>query len=124
MVSRRLFSSMLGLGMTGAGALPLLARSNESTASAREIEVVAQRFKYTPNEIHVREGEAVVLLVKALDFVHGMRFPDYGLRYDLMPGKITRVLLSPKTIGTYDFVCDNFCGDGHEDMHGQIIVGL
>jgi cytochrome c oxidase subunit 2 len=21
-----------------------------------------------------------------------------------------------------DFVCDNFCGEGHEDMHGRFVV--
>jgi heme/copper-type cytochrome/quinol oxidase subunit 2 len=24
--------------------------------------------------------------------------------------------------GSYDFVCDNFCGDHHEEMHGRMIV--
>ena len=24
--------------------------------------------------------------------------------------------------GVYDFLCDNFCGDEHETMHGRMIV--
>lgn len=130
MLNRRLLSKAVGLGALTAGLMPWLARSGESIsakdvpkAKAREIEVIAQRFKYTPNVVRVREGETVVLLVKSLDFVHGMNFPDYGVRADLVPGQITRITLSPKPAGKYDFVCDNFCGDEHEEMHGQVVVG-
>lgn len=123
--SRRHFAQALALGGFGCAlsATSLLGRQAKAQALPwREIEVVAQRFKYTPQEIQVRAGEQVVLLVRSLDFVHGMNLPDYGIRADLVPGKIIRVVLSAKPPGVYEFVCDNFCGDGHEEMHGRIVV--
>jgi cytochrome c oxidase subunit 2 len=32
------------------------------------------------------------------------------------------VRLVPNRIGTFDFHCDIFCGSGHEEMAGTIIV--
>jgi cytochrome c oxidase subunit 2 len=39
-----------------------------------------------------------------------------------MPGQVTRVTLKPDSAGEFDFLCDNFCGTGHEEMNGEIIV--
>lgn len=126
MCSRRHFSTVLGLGLSAAGLLPLIARSaspgEDGKSPPRDLEVLAQRFKYTPDVLHVRAGETVTLLVTSLDFVHGMNFPDHGVRADLVPGQVVRITLGPKPAGRYAFVCDNFCGEGHEEMHGQIIV--
>ena len=88
----------------------------------RIIQIVAQRFSYTPNEIVLKTGEPVQLQIKSLDFVHGFNIPDLHIRADLPPGRITTINLTPKKSGTYDFLCDNFCGAGHENMNGKIIV--
>jgi len=94
----------------------------QSVAGPRTIEMTAHRFAYEPNEIALRAGERVVIAIRSLDFVHGMNIPDLGMRLDLVPGRVTRLELQPKVPGTIDFVCDNFCGDGHEEMHGRFIV--
>lgn len=97
-------------------------KATDKAPAARTIEVVAQRFKFTPNEIHIKKGERVVLAIQSLDFVHGMNIPDFNMRADLFPGKVTRIELQPPRSGTFDFLCGNFCGDGHETMHGRFIV--
>ena len=51
-----------------------------------------------------------------------MNFPDFKIRADLMPGRVTRIELPALQAGTYEFLCDNFCGDGHEEMHGKLVV--
>ena len=105
--------------------IPLLlehAARAESSPPPRVIKMVAQRFKFTPHAIELKAGEVVVLAIESLDFVHGLHVPDWGIRADLMPGQITRVTLHPKTAGTIEFLCDNFCGDDHETMHGYFIV--
>ncbi len=94
----------------------------QPAAEPRVIEMTAHRFAYEPNEIALRAGEQVVVAIRSLDFVHGMNIPDLGMRLDLVPGRVTRLELRPKTAGTIDFVCDNFCGDGHEEMHGRFVV--
>lgn len=88
----------------------------------RVIKVVAQRFSYTPSEIILKTGEPVRLEFTSLDFVHGFKIPDLNIRADLPPGQVTVIHLMPKKAGVYEFICDNFCGAEHEDMHGKIIV--
>ena len=96
---------------------------SSAAQAPRQIELVAQRFRFTPNEIRLGVNEPVVLLISALDFAHGFSVPDLRLRADLAPGLVTRVELQATKAGTLDFLCDNFCGDDHEDMHGRIVVG-
>jgi cytochrome c oxidase subunit II len=94
----------------------------QSSAQARVIPLTARRFEYVPNEIPLKVGEKVVVEINSLDFVHGMNIPDLGKRLDLVPGRLTRLELQPTKAGVIDFVCDNFCGDGHEEMHGRFVV--
>jgi cytochrome c oxidase subunit 2 len=88
----------------------------------RVIKIVAQRFMYTPNEITLKKGEPVTLEFRSLDFIHGFKVPDLGIRADLPPARNTLVHLTPEKTGRFPFLCDNFCGSGHEDMSGVIIV--
>ena len=105
----------------GAFAAALLARAGAQTGP-RVIPLVARRYRYEPGEIALKAGEAVVIEIRALDFVHGMNIPDLGRRLDLLPGLVTRLELQPREPGVIDFLCDNFCGEGHEEMHGRFIV--
>ena len=100
----------------------LVRAGSAQPAEPRVIEMTARRFVYEPNEIALKAGERVVVAIRSLDFVHGMNIPDLGMRLDLMPGKVTKLELQPKAPGVIDFVCDNFCGDGHEEMHGRFVV--
>jgi cytochrome c oxidase subunit 2 len=88
----------------------------------RVVRIQAKKFNYTPNEITLKKGEHVILEFTSIDFMHGFSIPDLHIRADLPPGQVTRVRLVPEKVGTYDFLCDNFCGSGHEQMNGKIIV--
>jgi cytochrome c oxidase subunit 2 len=122
--SRRL----LGLGVLASAGQAMLSRfgiaqdSSPENTRARPIQVTAKKFQFTPNPIRIKKGEPVVLEITAIDFTHGFNIPDLGMRSDLVPGKITRIPLTLNKTGTYDFLCDNFCGNGHEEMNGKIIV--
>ena len=105
-----------------AGATLVRAGVAQDAAAPRVIELTARRFTYIPNEIALKVGERVVIAISSIDFVHGMNLPDLHMRLDLVPGRITKLELQPKTPGVIDFVCDNFCGDGHEEMHGRFVV--
>ena len=95
----------------------------QAQSGPRVIPLVARRYRYEPSEIALKAGEAVVIEIRALDFVHGMNIPDLGKRLDLLPGLVTRLELQPTEPGVIDFLCDNFCGEGHEEMHGRFVVG-
>ncbi|HKU98687.1 MAG TPA: cupredoxin domain-containing protein [Vineibacter sp.] len=90
--------------------------------AAREIRISAKRFEYTPSTVTVKQGEPVVLLLTSEDRIHGFKMPDFNLRAEIMPGQTTTVRLTPDRIGKFAYFCDVFCGDGHEDMEGTMIV--
>lgn len=117
---RRTISIALALASVGLG--DGLLRSVFAQGPPREIEITARRFRFEPNEIPLKANERVVLLIRSIDFVHGFNAPDLGVRSDLMPGRVTRIEIQAKGPGIVDFLCDNFCGDDHETMHGRFIV--
>jgi cytochrome c oxidase subunit 2 len=90
--------------------------------SEQTIKVTAQKFEYTPKEITLKKGVPVVLELTSLDVHHGFNCPDLGIRADIYPGKITKVRIVPDKTGSFPFHCDYYCGEGHEDMEGMIIV--
>jgi cytochrome c oxidase subunit II len=113
---------LLKAAWVAAGAGALHAAFVQAQSQPRVIELTARRFSYEPNEIALKVGEHVVIAIRSLDFIHGMNLPDLAMRLDLVPGRVTRLNLHPKVPGVIDFVCDNFCGDGHEEMPGRFVV--
>lgn len=93
-----------------------------ATEHENVVKLIAKRFHYDPGEILLKVGQTTVLEITSLDFVHGMKIPDLNLRADLPPGRVTRVRVKFDKPGSYDFLCDNFCGDGHEEMSGKFVV--
>ena len=86
------------------------------------IQVTAERFKFTPAVIQLKVGEPVVLELTSLDRKHGFQVPDLKIDETIEPGKVTRIRIVPDKAATYDFHCSVFCGSGHEEMTGQIVV--
>jgi len=86
------------------------------------VEILAQRFNFTPDEIKVKKGVPVDLELSTLDRLHGFNVPGLGLRAEIMPGQTTHVKFTPDKAGRFLFHCDIFCGEGHEDMDAAIIV--
>ena len=74
-----------------------------------------------PNE-KVSARSLVVESLTTLDFGHGFRIPDLDFRADFVPDRVNVVRLVPQKSGKFDFLCDNFCGNGHEEMNGRLIV--
>ena len=88
----------------------------------RRIEMTAVKFKFDRTEIRVRKGERVTLVLTTPDFVHGFSVPDLAIRADLVPGRTIEIPLPTDRAGRFVFLCDNFCGDGHDRMNGVVVV--
>ena len=119
------------IGATVAGALGILAiasgwhrlaTANASPAAEQVIHMTAKRFEYTPNEITVKKGVPVILEITSLDRDHGFKIPEFGIRADVKSGETTRVRIVADHTGRFEFRCDVFCGSGHEDMSGELVV--
>ncbi|MES2151248.1 MAG: cupredoxin domain-containing protein [Pseudomonadota bacterium] len=121
--SRRTFfiAALAGTASLSLAAWPAGA-AGKRASKERVIKIEARKFAYSPNVIELKVGIPVTLEFTSIDFVHGMHIPDMNIRSDLMPGQVTRVKITPDKTGRFTFLCDNFCGAGHEEMNGTLIV--
>jgi len=100
----------------------LAAASSDVAAQEKVIQVTAEKFKFTPAVIELKLGEPVVLELTTVDRKHGFQVSDLNIDESIEPGKVTRVRVVPAKAGTFLFHCDVFCGGGHEEMAGEIVV--
>jgi cytochrome c oxidase subunit 2 len=119
MVDQRRRRITAGIVLLGAGALGLRAVAQPAE---QVVKVVAKRYEFVPSEIRLRKGIPAVLELTSADVPMGFSAPDFHVRADILPGVVARVRLTPDQAGSFDFVCDVFCGSGHEDMSGTIVV--
>ena len=115
---RRLLLSLGGLALA-ASSIGLRAAAQPKE---RVIKILARRFTFSPNKLTLKQGVPVVLELSTADVVMGFSVPDFQTRADILPGKCARVRLVPDKVGTFVFLCDIFCGSGHETMNGTITV--
>ena len=64
----------------------------------------------------------LLLGAATIDVLMGFSAPDFDVRADIVPGQVARLRLVPDKVGTFTFLCDVFCGSGHETMNGTITV--
>ena len=88
----------------------------------RVVKVLAKKFVFVPEEIELKMGEHVTLEFTSADVLMGFNAPDFKVRTDIVPGITTKVRFTPDRAGTFTFLCDVFCGDGHENMSGTLVV--
>jgi len=94
----------------------------QAAPRAKVIKVVAKRFDYAPAHLTLKKGVPVVLELTTRDVFMGFNLPDFKVRADIVPEKVTRVTFVPDKTGTFTFLCDVFCGTGHEQMQGTLTV--
>jgi len=114
---RRMLGASTGILVCAALGAGFAARGEDKV-----IRVTARKFVFTPNEIALKKGEPVVIELSTLDVFMGFNVPELKVRSDIVPGKVMRLALTPDRAGTFTFLCDVFCGDGHETMSGKIVV--
>jgi cytochrome c oxidase subunit 2 len=119
---RRFLSAAMGTATAGAALLIAGTAGLAYGQGTRTIKVSAKKFVFTPSVIQVKRGETIVLELATEDVLMGFSLPGFNMRTDLIPGKVQTLKLTADKAGEYDFLCDVFCGSGHEDMSGKLIV--
>ena len=84
--------------------------------------ISARKFAFTPSELRLERGVPVLLELTTADVFMGFNAPELNLRADIVPGQVARLAFTPQKAGRFDFLCDVFCGEGHEKMSGKIRV--
>jgi cytochrome c oxidase subunit II len=86
------------------------------------IRISAKTFEFQPSEITVKKGVPVTLELSSADRHHGFKLSAFQVRTEIKPGSVEKVRFVPDRTGTFTFLCDVFCGDGHEEMSGTLRV--
>ena len=124
-------SSLIAYSVAVAGTALLLcttamshASQDPVTASApRVIDVVARRFAFEPSRIEVTEGERVRLVVTSADGVHGVEIKKFKLAKSVpRGGQPVTLEFTASAAGEFPILCSEYCGDGHGDMKGMLVV--
>lgn len=77
---------------------------------------------HTQNELKVPAGKPVLLRMTSRDTIHSHYLPDFKVKEDSMPGRITYLWFYPQKPGKHLVTCTEYCGINHSYMSGQVVV--
>ena len=85
-------------------------------AAPKTINITAHRFTYDPDEITLKKGEPVVLVVKSEDVPHGLRIKELNVDLKIPAHGTAQAQFTPDKAGDFVGQCSVFCGSGHGSM--------
>lgn len=124
-VSVRLTSilSIIAIGVCG---IATYAQDPAASPEPKVFDVVARRFAFEPATIDVVEGDRVRLLVRSADGPHGVEIKAFKVKKAVpraKPGEApVTIEFVAATAGEYPILCSEYCGNGHKDMSGMLVV--
>jgi cytochrome c oxidase subunit 2 len=86
-----------------------------------DVFLLAQQFQFNPI-LRLRRNQSYRLLLSSADVQHGLSILPDNINFQVVPGYITVLELTPEAAGDYQLVCNEFCGMGHHLMLGRIQV--
>lgn len=85
----------------------------------------AAQFQWSP-VLKLQEGETYRLLISSTDVQHGLSMQglngELSYNFQVLPGYLYVIKLTAQESGTFNIVCNEFCGSGHHLMTGRMVV--
>jgi cytochrome c oxidase subunit 2 len=90
-----------------------------------EAYIVAQAspWKFNPAEMRVPTGATVTFYLTSVDVQHGFKVENTNINMMVLPGQVAKLTTTFNTPGEYRYLCTEYCGVGHQNMFGKLIVG-
>lgn len=103
--------------------LPSAGALARTSPAIRVVEVTASRYRFEPALIEVNEGDRVVLRLRSVDGPHGIAIKGLKAKASIPEGGgfVTVEFVAGKA-GPFPFVCNEYCGPGHFQMKGRLVV--
>lgn len=76
----------------------------------------------TQNELRVPAGKPILLRMTSRDVLHSHFMPDFRVKEDSMPGRVTYLWFHPQQPGEHIVTCAEYCGILHSYMVGKVVV--
>jgi cytochrome c oxidase subunit 2 len=110
-------------GLAVAARAPGDSRSSAQTSEPRISEITARRFAFEPSEVEATVGETLQLVVRSADGVHGLEIKKLKIKKEIpRGGEPVTIDFTATAEGNFPILCSEYCGNGHEDMSGMLIV--
>lgn len=99
--------------------------------NAMIVKVTARQFSWTyeypdygivSSELHLPVWKQVILKMEAVDVIHSFWVPEFRVKQDVVPGRVTEYRITPNLVGSYKVRCAELCGSNHAFMEGPVIV--
>ena len=74
------------------------------------------------NEVRLPLDQPVKVLLRSKDVLHNFYVPQIRSKMDMVPGMVSYFWFTPTKTGKYEILCAEYCGVGHYNMRGQMIV--
>jgi cytochrome c oxidase subunit 2 len=76
----------------------------------------------TVNDLVVPVGKPIKMLLSSQDVIHSFFVPDFRVKMDVLPNRYTLTWFEAINTGEYQIYCTEYCGKGHSEMLGKVIV--
>ncbi len=86
------------------------------------IEIKAKRFEFAPNVVHLKKGQPVTITLVSTDHSHGLFVKPLDIDLDASEERPDSVTITPAAAGTFNAICDHYCGSGHGGMKMTFVV--
>jgi cytochrome c oxidase subunit 2 len=86
------------------------------------VTMVAARYGFFPPVIEVPTDTPVKFRMASADVLHGVHVPYTNAATMIVPGYVSEFTTSFPTAGKYSFLCNEYCGLGHDSMWSRLNV--
>ena len=86
-----------------------------------DVYLLGQMWRWYP-ALQLEEGKTYTFHLSALDVNHGFGLYPANINIQVVPGYDYGLRITPNQPGEYRIVCNEFCGIGHHNMLGRIVV--
>lgn len=74
------------------------------------------------NEIRIPVNEPVEFELSSSNVIHAFWVPSLAGKRDMIPGRVTRLTITPTRTGSFRGVCAEYCGASHALMAFEVVV--
>ena len=121
---KRILPLMCVVAVVTVSARSWSAQQPQPDRTVQTVDIVAERFIFTPSEVKTRVGTTLTIRLTSDDTAHGFRIvgTDVNIEIPKRSRGVTTVTFTPEKAGRYTFECSKLCGAGHSFMRGVIVA--
>jgi cytochrome c oxidase subunit 2 len=79
-------------------------------------------YGFVSDKLYLPLDRQVVLKMQSKDVIHSFWVPEFRVKQDVVPGRVTEYRITPTLEGAYKVRCAELCGTSHAYMESPVIV--